>query len=172
MELKDLGLVRRWKKLRDKLGKRTLLLAMVALGVLLLLLSTFGGGSGGEKQTQDTAVPVFSLEETEKSMAAALGRIDGVGKVEILLTLRSGPEAELATDALGDARQETVVVSEGSGVQAPVVRRYVYPEYQGALVVAQGGGVAEVRLRLTEAVAALTGLSKDRITVLKMQEGR
>jgi stage III sporulation protein AG len=36
-------------------------------------------------------------------------------------------------------------------------------------VVCQGGGSAEVRLAVTEAVAALTGLPADRVAVAKWQ---
>ena len=50
-----------------------------------------------------------------------------------------------------------------------VVTRQQYPTYRGALVVCQGGDQADVRLAVTEAVAALTGLSSDRVTVAKWQ---
>ena len=58
---------------------------------------------------------------------------------------------------------------DGGSGDAPVVTRTVYPTYRGALVVCQGGDRADVKLAVTEAVAALTGLSADRITVAKSQ---
>jgi stage III sporulation protein AG len=39
--------------------------------------------------------------------------------------------------------------------------------WAGAVIVCEGGGSAAVRLQLTQAVAALTGLSADRIAVVK-----
>ena len=65
-------------------------------------------------------------------------------------------------------RSKTVLVDEGSG-DAGIVTRTMKPTYRGALVVCQGGGQPEVKLAVTEAVAALTGLSADRITVAKWQ---
>ena len=62
---------------------------------------------------------------------------------------------------------QTVVVSAGSGTQETVLVQQVYPRFQGALVVATGGGDPEVRLKLTEAVAALTGLGADKISICK-----
>ena len=62
---------------------------------------------------------------------------------------------------------ETVVISSGSGTQETVLVQQVYPRFQGALVVAEGGGNPTVRLNLTEAVAALTGLGADKISVCK-----
>ena len=50
-----------------------------------------------------------------------------------------------------------------------MVTRTVYPTYRGALVVCQGADRAEVRLAVTEAVTALTGLTADRVTVAKSQ---
>ena len=58
---------------------------------------------------------------------------------------------------------------DGGSGNAVVVTRTVYPTYRGALIVCQGGDRAEVKLAVTEAVAALTGLSADRITVAKWQ---
>ena len=58
---------------------------------------------------------------------------------------------------------------DGGSAEEPVVTRTVYPTYRGALVVCQGGDQADVKLAVTEAVAALTGLSADRITVAKSQ---
>ena len=45
--------------------------------------------------------------------------------------------------------------------------RETYPVYLGAVVVCQGAGSGGVRLAVTEAVAALTGLPADRITVVQ-----
>ena len=41
----------------------------------------------------------------------------------------------------------------------------VAPQFRGALVVCPGGGDAQIRLKLIEAVSALTGLGADRISV-------
>ena len=169
MDLKKADLFKKFKVLQSKLKGRMLLCVLLGVGLLFLLLPS---GEAQELSLSETPeLPSFSLEEAEKQLEAALERIDGAGRVDVLLTLHAGVEAQLAEDTDADSN-ETVIISGGSGKQKAIIRRYVYPEYQGALVVAQGGGAAATRLRLTEAVAALTGLSKDRITVLKMQEGR
>ena len=98
----------------------------------------------------------------------------------VLLTVESDGERQLAQDSelsySGSTAapedysrsSQTVLVDDGSA-EAPVVTRTVYPTYRGALVVCQGGDRADVKLAVTEAVAALTGLSADRITVAKSQ---
>ena len=108
-------------------------------------------------------------------MAEVIGAIDGVGRVKVMLTLRSGETLELAEDSSasqgsgGDVRQERQVltVNRGSGKQEVVVTQRMYPVYQGAVVVCQGAGDSRVRLTVVDAVSVLTGLSSDKISVVK-----
>lgn len=148
--------------------------ALVALvGVVLMLLP-----SGGKEQ-QDTTEPVnvseaYSLAETEQRLERLLGRIRGVGQVEVMLTLKSGSSLQLAENrstSLRDTedRQErdVVTLNRGSGYEDVVVTEQTYPVYQGAVVVCQGADSSAVRLAITETVQVLTGLPSDRIQVAK-----
>ena len=112
-----------WKKYR-------LVALVLLLGFVLMLLPS--GNDKEETSMQTQTAEVFSLEDTERRMAEILSRIEGAGKLQVMLTLKQ-----------------------------------VYPAYQGAVVVCQGGDKAAVRLAITEAVAALTGLSSDKISVVK-----
>ena len=103
-------------------------------------------------------------------METLLGKISGTGQLSLMLTVQSGAELELAEDTDADERgqrRETVTLGRGSGTQDVVVTRERYPSYQGAVVVCEGAGDAAVRLALTEAVSALTGLSADRISIVQ-----
>ena len=153
-----------WKKYR-------LVLLIVLAGLLLMLLP---GGSGQETEEVRQERETFSLEETERRMEEILSRSEGTGKLQLMLTLKSGSQLYLAedTDESADGEEvqvqrETVTLHRGSGYEDVVVTRQIYPMYQGALVVCQGADKAAVRLAVTEAVAALTGLSSDKITVVK-----
>lgn len=67
------------------------------------------------------------------------------------------------------SRTSEPVLLDGGDREETVVTRMAYPTYRGALVVCQGGDRADVKLAVTEAVSALTGLSSDRVTVAKCQ---
>ena len=69
----------------------------------------------------------------------------------------------------GQTKQEKQVltVNRGSGRQEVVVTQQLYPTYQGAVVVCEGAGSSSVRLAVVNAVSVLTGLSSDRISVVK-----
>ena len=108
-------------------------------------------------------------EGMERRMEELLGRIDGVGKLRLMLTLQSGARLTLAEDSQKDqdrTQRETVTLNRGSSQEVVVTNRY-YPVYQGAVVVCQGADSSAVRLAITETVQALTGLPSDRIQVAK-----
>ncbi len=147
-------------------------LLVVLAGVVLMGLPALGGVD--ETPDQPEGEVAFETEELEGRLEEALSRMDGVGTAEVVLTLRSGPIQVLAQDSQSTVRadqsqssQSTVVVNGGSGVQEPVVLQQLSPQYQGALVICSGGDDPAVRLRVVEAVAALTGLGSDRISVSK-----
>ena len=161
------------EKLRDIFRKYRAVGLVLLAGLLLLLLPT-GKSSGQERQASDDT-QLYSLEETEQRMAQLLGKMSGVGRVQVMLTLKTGPTLQLAQDMdleEGSLRQRSqpVTVNRGSGWQGALVTRQDYPVYQGAVVVCQGADSSAVRLAVTEAVAALTGLSTEKITVVQWEQ--
>lgn len=162
----------RLEKVLETLKKYRLPALVVLAGVVLMLLPTGTKTDKAEDTAEDES---FSLTETEQRMAEVIGAIDGVGRVKVMLTLRSGETLSLAEDSSasqgsgGDVRRESQVltVNRGSGKQEVVVTQRMYPVYQGAVVVCQGAGDSRVRLTVIDAVSVLTGLSSDKISVVK-----
>jgi len=159
------------KKIRGIAEKNKYVLIVLLVGLFIILWPV--GGS-----TEEAApIPVqadhplaFSLEEKELRIAEALSRIEGAGEVIVVLSLRTSLEQEVAVDEDTAGRRETVTISTGAGTQSEVTLRYRFPEFRGALVVSEGASDASVRLQITQAVASLTGLGTDRITVTQMQQ--
>ena len=164
-------------KVLDALRQYKYVVLTAALGIFLLLLP-----SSEEKAADTGTVPTvaerFDRAALQSEMEDILSSLDGVGRLSLMLTVDGGSEYELAQDET-DARKfsgtesgeqsrssETVVLGSGSGAEV-VVTRSRYPRFLGALVVCEGGDRADVQLKVTQAVAALTGLSSDRITVVK-----
>ena len=164
-----------WKERLWKLLQRyKYALLVVAAGVLLMALPALGGGEAEEPDRQSVQEVEFGTEELEGRLEEALSQMDGVGEAQVVLTLRGGPAQVLAQDTQNAVREDqsessqtTVVVSKGSGNEEPVVLQQLSPQYQGALVVCSGGDDPSVRLRVVEAVAALTDLGADKISVSK-----
>lgn len=163
------------EKWKDILKKYRFAVLVALVGIVLMLLP---GGKKDEAETKTVQEESFSLEQTEERMAEVLGAMDGVGRVQVMLTLRSGETLSLAEDSSstlgsgGDVRQDSQVltVNRGSGKQEVVVTKRLYPSFQGAVVVCQGAGDSRVRLQVIETVAVLTGLSSDRISVVQWKQ--
>lgn len=158
--------VQRWK---EALGKYKYVLLVMAAGIALLMLPT----GGGHKQTQapGAAVPAdsFDLDAFEQKLEQALSQVAGAGKTQVVLTLDSGTRRVLAQDqdrdGAGNLASSTVTVGKGSGSQEVVPLQTLAPSFRGALVVCPGGSDPQVRLKLAQAVSALTGLGADRISI-------
>jgi stage III sporulation protein AG len=156
-----------------------LIIGALVLGLMLLIIpwgnltKSKDRGFSVNAGESTGSVPEFSLRDEERRLETALSKIEGAGNVSVVLTLETGSERRLATDndssrdtdADGSTqvreKSETVTVSNEA-----VTVIYVYPRYRGALVIASGSSSA-VKLQITQAVSALTGLTTDRITVVK-----
>ena len=132
------------------------------------------GKETAAEQTAEQTSLLQSVDALERRLEAALSRMDGAGEVTVVLTVKSSGRQILAQDGKTTERGETtdtqlttVVVSRGSGSEEPVALQQLSPQYQGALVVCSGGDADAVRLKIVEAVSALTGLGADKISVCK-----
>lgn len=147
-------------------------LLVILVGAILLLLPGGGDQPAAQAQAELPAEQEFDLALTEQRLAQALSKIDGAGEVTVVLTLAGSSRQVLAQDSTStwqeggqEESRTTVVLSQGSGVQQTVALQQLSPEFQGALVVCSGGDDPAVRLTLTQAVSALTGLRTDKISV-------
>ena len=165
--------------LRGALWKYRYVLLVVLVGAVLLLLPTGGGASAQPDGTAAGAALDYDPSELEARLEAVLSRVEGAGEVEVVLTVRSGPRQVLAEDRTqereGDresGESTTVLLSRGSAGEETVAVEQRSPQFRGALVVCSGGDDPAVRLTLTQAVAAVTGLGADRISICKGIEGK
>lgn len=174
-----------WTACKNKAGPlldRYKYVGLVLLAGLVLLL-----WPSGKKETKSEAQPPplqtgtaaeedFSVAALEAKLSETLSKIHGAGDVSVMLTVQGGSRRVLAQDSKEsreadgayERQNETVVVSGGTGNgEGPVLLQQLYPRFQGAVVVCEGGGDASVRLKLMEAVSALTGLGTDKIAICK-----
>ena len=128
----------------------------------------------------------FDLAAFQQTVQEKLSMIDGAGRVEVLLSLKSGTESVYASDVRQDDQESgngtentsgsstyesslSVVSSSGFG-QTPVLLKTVYPEFRGAVVICDGADNAEVCYTISQAIHSLCGISFDNISITKMQK--
>lgn len=156
-------------KIKGPMEKYRVVLLVILAGLVLLMLPLDQEEEPLQEET--TADAQFDLAVLEARLEEALSKIDGAGEVTVVLTIQNGPRQVLAQNVdQGSGEEETtetVILSRGSSTQETVTVQELYPSYQGALLVCEGGDDPEVRLKLTEATSALTGLGADKISISK-----
>ena len=157
------------------------LLLIVAVGLVFILWPD------GEKAAPPPAAdqyPVFSVSDTEKRLEQALSKIEGAGRVEVVLTLKSDMEIILQQDSkvrqyremedgaltVSENESEFETVFSGGSSGEPVITKRVYPQYRGALIVCEGGRSPAVQTAVLDAVSGLTGLKTGEITIAIMKK--
>lgn len=142
---------------------------VLLVGIVLMLIP--GGGSEAPSATEPVAQDVTAVS-VEEQLSALLSKIQGAGRVEVMLSYASGTETRYHTDTETDgtaSSSQTVLVAGADRSETALVTRVDPPEYLGAIVVCQGADSAAVRLAITEALSKYTGLGADQIAVLKMK---
>ena len=166
------------KKYTEIFKKNKYLLLVLIAGIVLLLIPT--GNSDKKVEAQPEKLE-FSIEEWEDKAENVLKECDGVGRVKVALSVLGTTESVYAEEEkvntqknesnyTSDSDKKISVLSGGSGIQQPVLVKQMYPAFLGATVVCDGADLIEVRAAVTEIMSALTGLSTDKISIVKMKQ--
>lgn len=149
----------------EMIRKYRYVVLVILAGVVLMCLPS-------EKETVAVQEESQSQPQLQEELETLLGRLEGAGKVKVLLTQATGAKTTYQTDenVREDTRQsDTVLVTGSDRSQTGLVQQVDPPRYQGAVILCQGAQRASVRLAIVEAVANATGLPTNRISVLKMK---
>lgn len=156
---------------RSWLKQYRLVLVLAAVGLVLVAWPTRSSSTRTPESQTRQREESFSVEELEQRLSQAISRIQGAGDATVLLSLDQGVERVLAQDQTeeqgesGSSWEQTTVICDGEDGEDVVQLTQYYPSFRGALVVCPGGDDPQVRLAVTQAVSALTGLGSDRITI-------
>ncbi len=141
-----------------------------------------------EPKRQETQEEEYArkLEERLEELLAAM---EGVGRVKVMVTLRSSREQIVEKDvpsgmdtikesdsaggmretASSQQQESTVYTTTPSGEKQPYVVMTMEPVVEGVTVVAQGGGEGIVQKNITEVIQALFNIEAHKIRVVKMK---
>lgn len=151
--------------------KYRLVCTILLVGVFLMLLPT----EKSEPLQDAQIVTTDRHDDIREELQKMLSCIEGAGKVEVMISVAQGEKTLYQTDLdisggeNGNSRQDTVIITNSDRAEAGLVTRIDPPVYRGAVVICQGADRATVRLAIVEAVASITGLGADKISVLKMK---
>ena len=170
------------ESIKSFLQKYRYFFIMILIGLIFLIVPTTEKDT---KTSTERAELTFSVDVLQNKIEKMLSKSEGVGRVEVLLTLKSGMEHIYAEEARvtldrqeneaqfdyhEDSDKRPSVISGDSGVETPVLVKQIYPEFLGATVICDGAENATVRKLISEAISALTGIGSDKIAILKMKQ--
>ena len=134
--------------IRDGIYKYKYILLMCAAGILLVMLSGIEDSRADTSNTDWQDVK-FDAGEIEKAAESIFSKIEGVGKVDVRITVKSGYESVYAYDISRDCTQsesgfsasadKEMVTVNSSGQNMPITIKIKHPEYMGAVIVCEGG---------------------------------
>lgn len=126
-------------------------------------------------------------EKLERRLTEILNKIQNVGRVSVMITLKSTDEKQLAQDSTttkGESVEtsgngvernvkdestsgSTVLINGGEGATKPIIVKELSPEIEGVIIVADGAKDPEVKRALFQAVETVLGIPVHRISVFE-----
>lgn len=170
------------KKIIQKIGLMRLVLVVVC-GVLLIVLSYPHSSSEPDMQdvysqsvqSEDTSTLEEYKKAREEELEELLQKVDGVGKAEVMITLKGSNEKVTLKDntSRGESNEEkTVLVENADRDSAPYIVQEREPEIEGIVIVCQGGYDSVIKREITDAVSALFSIESHKIKVMKRKEAK
>lgn len=151
--------------------------ALIVLLIGLILMAIPGVSERAETVSNEILETGTSpVELLEQKLSSLLSKVEGAGDVEVILTIAAGEEIIYQTnddhadsDTSSSSNTNTVTVTDSNRNQTGLIKQVKTEIYQGAIVVCRGADDPSVRLAIVDAVARITGLGTNCISVLKMK---
>lgn len=177
-----------------------LVVFVIVLIVTIVIINYIWNEDENENEKVETeennATKVLAIQSSEESneetmeykLEEILGKIKGVGKVNVLITysqtsqiipMYSEDISQTTTeenDSSGGNRvvnetssKKDIIYEEKDGIKVPVTQSTINPTMEGAIVTAQGANNAEIKANIIQAIEAATGLATHKIQVFEME---
>jgi len=185
------------EKIKAYKNKEFIIAVLIIAVIISIYLSTIDHRStepAEEKEENRYDIKYVDADETadsdlEMKLKQKLSAIKGAGKVEVMITYKSGKEyvpalsqVESSTvtkeqDASGGVRtvtqseqnNEPVTMNDSSGAK-PLILKEIEPEIKGVIVIAEGADDLGVRIELRRAVQTALGLNANQVEVFTMEK--
>lgn len=189
-----MGKLNKWlEKIKGFQKDQWLIVILIGVLLFIIVLPTGKKEKNKEESVQEKTVTEVTEEGRayenwlEERLEKALGQMEGVGRIKVMVTLADSGEQILEKDerenrtetkeGSGDSARTgleieleyTTIFAEENGVKKPYIVRQKNPKVEGVVVIAEGGGNSVIAQNISRAVGALFGLETHKIMVMKME---
>ncbi len=177
------------KKLKEIFGLSNKTLVLLLLCVIGASMILFGNIIKTDVNQPKSEAPFEKTNEEYNSayvnklkeeLSLLISQIDGVGNVNIAITLEAGVSYEYASernysdDSENDgeryrkSEESSLIIIESENGEAPVLLKKTEPAVMGVAVVCEGGDNPRIIEKVTETISVLCGIGSNRVSVSKM----
>ena len=153
-------------KIRDKLKTSPkLVIYLIATLICIVLLLLMNSQSENKAVSDDVSAitPNSQYKDAlEKELEEIITKIDGVGKVTVMLTVDSTYSYEYVSDTKNN-ESETVII----GNKEALISKISNPKISGVLVVCSGGDSVKVKEKIINSVATVLDIPYSKVYVAK-----
>lgn len=141
------------KELKELLRNEKSLKIILIAGLFLIIIIAFSGFSSDKMEKNDKMFFDYNRQSEyeqalEKKLSSVLSEINGIGNIDIMITLDTSEE-----NRFDDKEDELVCVRT--------------PSVRGVIVVCDGGDNIIIREKVISAVSGAFGISTTRVSVIK-----
>lgn len=151
---------------------------IVVIFVCILLLIYFSDSfSVSQKTDNNDRFTSYSsyTKDLETRLSNVLSKIDGAGKVSVMITLDGSPELIIAynteesneifdTDDNSIIKKEPIIITQ-NGSSTPLILSEKLPNVKGVIIVAEGANDVAVKLNLLSATTKLLNITVNSIEI-------
>lgn len=157
-----------------KKDKKSFLIVLIGLtGILLIFFSEFSDDDNYMPQINDKSEYDYNVSYKEE-LESIISKIEGVGRVEVMLTYEGSAESVYAKDFSEQVRNEEhktdenhIILDKGSTEEGLCIMEK-YPQVTGVAVVCEGGRSPTVKNEIMQMLKALFGISSSSISISEM----
>ena len=152
-----------------KSNKKIQYLLVGVLSLLLIIALLFGNFNSG--QTNFITQEKDYVTKLEDKLSSVLSKVDGAGKVSVVITVESGMETVLAEKTIitetmnGKVIETTPILVNGK----TVILKEKFPKIIGVLIVANGANNISILTKIQQATVSLLDINVNQIEILTMK---
>ena len=180
------------EKLKNKKTEKLVSILVILIVTLIIINSILKDENKIQKDNSNNTIQLVQTEEKEsqdnleEKLKTILSQIEGVGKVDVLITysesssinpLYNENSSSSTTEENADSANKKITKTESNSKEIltdsssnPVIQKTSSPKIEGSVIIAEGARVAQVKSNIISAVEAATGLATHKIQVFEMKK--